>query len=142
MTILFNEVFRTMAVIPETMPWRLFIDMDEGDSKREAEDFGLELILEYGTTRHHLLDSDSIRDGEFYDTVELEDVEECFDSIIFEACSDVTNPEYKYLSLYHIIADVTAKYKEDWRHRYKLRKKESHIEKCGSGGIVDEASMQ
>lgn len=31
MTIMFTEVFRNMAFIPETMPQRLFIDMDEED---------------------------------------------------------------------------------------------------------------
>ena len=120
MTIMFDEVFRTMAVIPETMPWRLFIDMDEEDCKRDNEDFGLRLILEYGTTRHYLLDSDSIRSGSFYGTVELEDVRDCFESIIHEACLSVTDPEYKFLSLYHIIARELEQYEKIWRDEYKL----------------------
>lgn len=120
MTIMFNEVFRTMVVIPETMPWRLFIDMDEVDCKRDNEDFGLRLILEYGTTRHYLLDSDSVRSGEFYGAVELEDVQDCFESIIHDACLDATNPEYRYLSLHHIISRNIAQYEDIWRDEYKI----------------------
>ena len=120
MTIMFNEVFRTMVVIPETMPWRLFIDMDEVDCKRDNEDFGLRLILEYGTTRHYLLDSDSVRSGEFYGAVELEDVQDCFESIIHDACLDATNPEYSYLSLHHIISRNIAQYEDIWRDEYKI----------------------
>lgn len=123
MTIMFNEVFRTMAVIPETMPWRLFIDMDDVECKRDNEDFGLRLILEYGTTRHYLLDSDSIRCGAFYSTVELEDIQDCFESIVHEACLSVTDPESKYLSLYHIIARELEQYKKIWRDEYKLPNK-------------------
>lgn len=120
MTILFNEVFKAMAVIPDTMPWRLYIDMDEGDAKREDEDFGLRLMLEYGSTRHHLMDSDSVRDGEFFNTVQLEDVEDLFDSIIHEACEWVTDPDCTQLSLSHIVEKETMEYKDDWRKRYKL----------------------
>lgn len=123
MTIMFNEVFRTMAVIPETMPWCLFIDMDDVECKRDNEDFGLRLILEYGTTRHYLLDSDSIRCGAFYSTVELEDIQDCFESIIHEACLSVTDPEAKYLSLYHIIARELDQYEKIWRDEYKLPNK-------------------
>ena len=115
MTVMFNEVFRTMVVIPETMPWRLFIDMDETSCKRDHEDYGLRLILEYGATRHDLLDSDSIRDGEFFDCVELEDVQNCFESIIHEACLEATNPEYRYLSLCHIIDKNIEQHKDIWR---------------------------
>lgn len=123
MIVMFTEVFRTMAVIPETMPWRLFINMDEGDCKRESEDFGLRLILEYGTTRHYLLDSDSIRSGEFYGTVELEDVQDCFESIIHDACLEAANPEHRYLSLYYIIARNIEQYEDIWRDEYKLQNK-------------------
>lgn len=123
MTIMFDEVFRTMAVIPDTMPWRLFIDMDDVDCKRENEDFGLMLILEYGTTRHYLLDSDSIRSGAFYGTVELEDVQDCFESIIHEACLSVSDPESKYLSLYHIIARELEQYEKIWCDEYKIPNK-------------------
>ena len=123
MTIMFTEVFRSMASIPETMPWRLFIDMDETDCKRENEDFGLRLILEYGTTRHYLLDSDSIRSGEFYSIVELEDARDCFESIIHDVCLEVTNPECRYLSLHHIIARTVEEYEDIWRDEYKIPKK-------------------
>lgn len=123
MTIMFDEVFRTMAIIPDTMPWRLFIDMDDVDCKRDNEDFGLRLILEYGTTRHYLLDSDSIRSGAFYGTVELEDVKDCFESIIHEACLSVNDPESKFFSLYHIIARELEQYARIWCDEYKLPNK-------------------
>lgn len=123
MTILLNEVFLTMAVIPDSMPWRLYIDMDEGDSKRGKEDFGLRLVLEYGAARHDLMDSDSIRDGEFYETVELKDVKELFESIIHAACERVTDSVCKCLPLCHIADDQVAQYREHWREKYKLSAK-------------------
>lgn len=113
-----------MDVIPDEMPWRLYIDMDEHDSKREGEDFGLILILEYGTAKHILLDSDSVRLKEFYAAVGLEDVQELFESIIYEVCKDLTDSNCKRLCLNGIVEEQTMEWETVWRDKYNLPRKE------------------
>lgn len=119
MTIIFNS---TMLVIPETMPWRLFINTDECIHKQKGEDFSLKLCLEYGTTQHILIDSDVIRTGIFFDAVGLIDVKECFESIIFETSLYTTNPECKCIPLDRIIEQAQQIYRQTWSHQYKLVK--------------------